>query len=147
MSATPPTTMFRIGVFAIIADAGRVLLAQRRDSGWWNLPGGGLESAEAVDEGVVREVREETALDVTVKRLVGVYSKPQIDEVVIVFECQPIGGTLTPTDESAAFVWASPNALPDKTLPKHVERIRDWATHRDAPYVRTQRDPSLRSHV
>ncbi|HKV83635.1 MAG TPA: NUDIX domain-containing protein, partial [Ktedonobacterales bacterium] len=46
---------FRIGVFAVIERDGRYLLARRRDIGWWNLAGGGLEYGEAVEEGLARE--------------------------------------------------------------------------------------------
>ncbi len=40
---------FRIGAFAIIERDGLILLARRSDIGWWNLPGGGLESGETVE--------------------------------------------------------------------------------------------------
>src|SRR4051794_4517580 len=92
---------FRIGVFALIFDEDqRVLLAHRRDIDWWNLPGGGMEHGETVKEAVCREVREETGLEVEVKYLVGVYSKPQKQEVVLTFKCRAMGGILTATEES-----------------------------------------------
>ena len=72
---------FRIGVYALIFDEGRILLAHRRDIDWWNLPGGGMELNETVEEAICREVREETGLEVVVEYLVGVYSKPQKQEV------------------------------------------------------------------
>jgi ADP-ribose pyrophosphatase YjhB (NUDIX family) len=136
---------FRIGVFAIVHRDGEVLLARRRDSGWWNLPGGGLELGETVDEGIVREVREETGLQVAVERLVGVYSKPQGGEVVLLFACTILGGELRPTDESSEYCWVAPTAPPPKTLPKHVERLADWALREQAAVIRSQRAPSLRS--
>src|SRR5262249_36305203 len=61
---------FRIAAFAIIEREGLVMLARRRDIGWWNLPGGGLESGETVDEGLLREVREEVCVAVRVVRMV-----------------------------------------------------------------------------
>src|SRR6267143_3156215 len=92
---------FRIGVFALIFDEDqRVLLAHRRDIDWWNLPGGGMEAGETVDEALRREVYEETRLEVEVGQLVGVYSKPQKQEVVLTFRCRVIGGTLQPTEET-----------------------------------------------
>ena len=57
---------FRIGVNALIFDEGRVLLAHRRDIDWWNLPGGGMELNETVEEAIRREVREETGLEIVV---------------------------------------------------------------------------------
>ncbi|MFA5994556.1 MAG: NUDIX domain-containing protein, partial [Parcubacteria group bacterium] len=68
---------FTIGVFGIIRDEkNRVLLVLRQDYDLWNLPGGGLEKGESPWQGVVREVKEETGLDVEVVRLAGIYSKP-----------------------------------------------------------------------
>ena len=49
---------------------------------------------ETVEEAMCREVREETGLEVQVERLVGVYSKPQKQEVVLTFRCRVIGGVL-----------------------------------------------------
>ena len=135
---------FRIGVFAIVYRGDKVLLARRRDSGWWNLPGGGLELGETVDEGIVREVREETGLQVAVQRLVGVYSKPQGGEVVLLFACSILGGELHPTDESSEYCWIEPATPPSKTLPKHVERLADWVLGEQAAVIRSQRAPSLR---
>src|SRR6266581_6377964 len=95
------SAQFRIGVFALIFDDERILLALRRDIDWWNLPGGGMEHGETVEEAVRREVREETGLEVEVKYLVGVYSKPQKQEVVLTFSCRAAGGVLTATEESS----------------------------------------------
>ena len=90
-SSTNPA-QFRIGVFALIFDEDqRVLLAHRRDINWWNLPGGGMERGETVEDAVRREVREETGLEIEVKYLVGVYSKPQKQEVVLTSIAEPLG--------------------------------------------------------
>src|SRR5438105_3497655 len=91
------SAQFRIGVYAVILNEGGVLLAHRRDIDWWNLPGGGMEAGETVDEALCREVREETGLEVEIVQLVGVYSKPLKQEVVLAFRCRAIGGTLRAT--------------------------------------------------
>src|SRR5690349_8089309 len=80
---------FRVAAFAVIEQEGKYLLARRRDIGWWNLAGGGLENGETVDEGLTREVMEEIQLAVTIERVVGIYSKPRKNEVVITFLCHP----------------------------------------------------------
>src|SRR6266487_7072061 len=99
LDAASSAPIFRIGVFALIFDdEGRILLGHRRDVNWWNLPGGGMEAGETVDEALLREVYEETRLEVEVGQLVGVYSKPQKQEVVLTFRCRIIGGTLQPTE-------------------------------------------------
>ena len=118
---------FQIGVFATITDeTGRVLLVHRTDCDWWCQPGGGLESGEAPWEGVAREVREETGLEVAVERLVGLYSwAPREDEIIFGFVCRVTGGALATSDESDAVRYFAPDALPANTFPEHVHRIRD----------------------
>jgi ADP-ribose pyrophosphatase YjhB (NUDIX family) len=59
---------------AVVADeAGAILLIERADNDLWTIPGGGMEVGETI---AIREVKEETGLDVAVQRLVGIYSDP-----------------------------------------------------------------------
>ena len=132
--------IFRIGVFALIFNNEKqILLGHRRDIDWWNLPGGGMESGETVDEALCREVREETGLEVKVERLIGVYSKPQKQEVVLTFRCQVIGGTLQSTEETRESRFFMPDALPGNTLPKHRQRIEDALLNQQSAIIRAQR--------
>ncbi len=68
----------RLGCSAAIFDQprGKVLLTRRTDNGQWCLPGGRVEAGESVSEACVREVWEETGLQVQITRLAGVYSDP-----------------------------------------------------------------------
>src|SRR5713226_7811504 len=141
LDAESSSPIFRIGVFALIFDdQGRVLLGLRRDIDWWNLPGGGMEAGETVDEALCREVREETGLEVEVGQLVGVYSKPMKQEVVLSFRCRVTGGTLGATndddiDESRYFPLDN---LPARTLPKHHQRITDALLNQPQALLRDQ---------
>ncbi len=141
---TTPTHLahFRIGVYALIFEQGRVLLALRRDIDWWNLPGGGMELGETVEEATCREVLEETGLLVEVERLVGVYSKPQKQEVVLTFRCQITGGQLISTAESRECRFFQPDNLPMNTLPKHRQRIEDALLNQPQAVIRDQRSSS-----
>lgn len=132
---------FRISVSALIFDGERVLLAHRRAIDWWNLPGGALDPGETVDEALRREVREETGLDVEVDQLIGVYSKPLKQEVVLSFRCHVSGGPPgrvldDDIDESRYFAL---DALPARTLPKHRERINDALLNQERAVLRAQR--------
>jgi 8-oxo-dGTP diphosphatase len=64
----------RLGGYAVIVREGRVLLPLWIEPAvpMWTLPGGGIELHEDLEEGIVREVREETGYDVTLGRLLGV---------------------------------------------------------------------------
>jgi len=141
---------FTIGVFGILLDEQRrVLLCHRRDFDLWNLPGGGLEANEAPWEGVTREVREETGLDVTVEYLAGVYSKPESDEVVFSFVCRVVGGALRLTDEADQVAYFVIEDIPANTSRKQVERIKDVLDALRAgpqiPTLKVQRGPSSRT--
>src|SRR2546423_5673330 len=106
---------FRIAASALIFDGERVLLAYRRDIDWWNLPGGGMEVGETVDEALLREVAEETGLEVEIEQLVGVYSKPQKQEIVLAFRCHITGGSFR-----AAEACPGSGAFPQDRWPAHT---------------------------
>lgn len=132
---------FRVSVCALIFEGPRVLLAHRRAIDWWNLPGGAVDPGETVAEGLRREVREETGLEIEVGQLVGVYSKPLKQEIVLAFRCQVSGGTLgaiddDDIDESRYF---SVHRLPTNTLPKHHQRIMDALLNQPQAVLRDQR--------
>ncbi|NKB68516.1 MAG: NUDIX domain-containing protein [Candidatus Latescibacteria bacterium] len=129
---------FTVGCFALILDAQqRVLLCRRRDIDFWNMPGGGLETGEAPWEGAVREVREETGLEVAVEKLVGVYGKgPARDDLVFTFLCRVTGGHLTTTDEACEVGYFGRDYIPANTLAKHLERIADFFGDSDQPHLR-----------
>ena len=130
---------FRVAVSALIFDGERVLLSHRSDIDWWNLPGGGVEAGETVDEAICREVGEETGLEVEVESLVGVYSKPQKQEIVLTFRCHVTGGTLRTTKETCESKYFLPNKLPYNTLPKHRQRIEDALLNQQTTVIRAQR--------
>jgi 8-oxo-dGTP diphosphatase len=138
------THCFRVAVSALIFVDHRVLLAHRRDIDWWNLPGGAVEAGETVDEALHREVYEETGLEVEIGQLVGVYSKPLKQEVVISFRCVVVGGKINQCqdddiDESRYF---AVDDLPDNTLPKHRQRVLDALLQQEQALLRTQRTSS-----
>jgi ADP-ribose pyrophosphatase YjhB (NUDIX family) len=74
----PPATRLVPAASAIVADAaGRILLQRRTDNALWSIPGGAMEVGESIAQTAVREVKEETGLEVAPERLVGIYSNPR----------------------------------------------------------------------
>ena len=102
----------------IFDDARRVLLIKenyhRRRYG---LPGGALEAGETPVEAVVREVREETGLEVNVGQLVGMYTlrNPQHTLVCFAFRCEIARGepAIPRTGEIAEVAWFDPHNPPE----------------------------------
>jgi 8-oxo-dGTP pyrophosphatase MutT (NUDIX family) len=128
-----------VGASAVIFDeVGQVLLVRRGDTGLWSLPAGIMDMDEAIAETVVREVREETGLDVEPVRLTGLYTNPSLqnmtypngDQVHVVnatFECRVVGGRLRPDGEETLDVaYFPPSALP-RLRAAHLVRITDAA--------------------
>lgn len=149
MPAPDPAKTRRTATDAVVFDAdGRILLQHRADFDTWGLPGGSIESGETLTESVVREVKEETGLDVEVVRLIGAYSEPTytttrypdgnvIHYVSLTFECRVTGGHLRPQrGESKAVGFFDPHALPEPLLGDHVPRIRDALARQPAAFVR-----------
>jgi ADP-ribose pyrophosphatase YjhB (NUDIX family) len=131
-----------LGVFVtLFDDDGRVLLVRRRDVPVWNLPGGRVEPDETPWQAGLREVREETGLEIELERLTGVYSKPARDQVVLNFMGRVVGGRLTPTEEAAESGYFSLDALPEPILPKHVERIHHSTTRQPEVVFQVQDTP------
>jgi 8-oxo-dGTP diphosphatase len=69
---------FYVGVHGVIANRGRIILLKRAERmsykpGSWDLPGGHLALGESFEECLIREVKEETGLDVAVERLLGLH--------------------------------------------------------------------------
>lgn len=78
----------RVVAGVIVETAGRVLLQQRAiepRSGFWTFPGGFLELGETPEEGARRETLEEVGLEVTIGGLQGVYARPQVGIVLVVY--------------------------------------------------------------
>lgn len=133
---------WEFGAFVtLFDDDGRVLLVRRRDYPVWNLPGGKVKHDELPWNAAVRETREETGLDIRIERLTGIYSKPLRGVVVLSFEGCIVGGQLVATEEGAESCYFSVDALPESTLPKHIERIRDSAAHSADVVFRVQDTP------
>lgn len=99
-------------VGALVRDgAGRLLLVRRANEpgrGLWSLPGGRVEPGESAEQALVREVREETGLLVTVGPLVGRVERPGPGGVVYDIAdhlCRAVGGTLRAGDDAAEVRW------------------------------------------
>jgi 8-oxo-dGTP diphosphatase len=120
----------------ITDDHGRALLIQRRDNRHWEPPGGVLELAESIKDGLRREVREETGLDIEPGTLSGVYKNMNRGIVALVFRCQVTGGQLTTNDEVTAFRWADEDTIRQLTSEAYAVRLLDALSSDTTPVIR-----------
>jgi ADP-ribose pyrophosphatase YjhB (NUDIX family) len=105
-----------MGVGAVVVDEGRVLLVRRGTEplrGQWSLPGGLLELGEALTEGVIREVKEETGLAVEPLELIELLDRihregecVRYHYVIADYLCRVTGGQLQAASDADAVRWA-----------------------------------------
>ena len=144
--APAPNSLVVATSAVVTDDAGRILLQRRTDSGNWALPGGGMEMNESLADSVVREVKEETGLDIEVTGLVGTYTDPRhiiayTDGEVrrqfnICYTARVTGGQLAISDESTELRFIDPAEL-DSLPVHHTQRLRvgHFLEGRDKPYL------------
>jgi len=104
------------GVGAVIICKGKILLEKRKGEpgrGKWTVPGGLVELGESAEQTVIREVREETNLEVDQPKLVDVVNSVTTDEngkikyhfVIVDYFVKLKGGTLKAADDAAELSW------------------------------------------
>lgn len=123
------TPRHSVSVAAVIFDdtGENVLLIKRRDNGNWEPPGGVLELDESIEDGLRREVREETGVEIEVGTLTGVYKNMNRGIIALVFRCQartqPAGSTV----EAERIQWRPLTELPELMSPAYRVRVTDAA--------------------
>ena len=136
-AAPAPNSLVPATSAVVTDDQGRIVLHRRTDNDLWALPGGVMELGESVAETVVREVREETGLDVEPRYVIGVYSDPAHvfayddgevrQEYSVCVACRMVGGTLAVSHESTELGTFAPQEIEE--LPMHDRirvRVRDF---------------------
>ena len=136
-AGTKSTPLHSVSVAgAVVREDGRLLAIRRADNGTWELPGGVLELTEAPEEGVAREVWEETGIRVEVDELTGVYKNTTRGIVALVFRCKPSGGSERTSGESTAVAWLTPEEVAERMSEVYAVRLLD-ALDEDGPHVRS----------
>jgi 8-oxo-dGTP diphosphatase len=98
-------------------EAGNILLVKTRDGGWV-YPGGQVEVGENLIDALVREIKEESGIDIMVNYLIGIYSNTGIfkwydgvtdvpTQVIFDFVCKPVGGELAVSEETTDSRWVA----------------------------------------
>lgn len=132
-----------VGVGGVVIDDGRALLVRRGSAplkGEWSIPGGLLEVGETIEQGIVRELAEETGLDVRVIDLIEVFerifpappnadgtpgdpARPQYHFVILDYLCEFRGGTVSAASDALELAWARQDELVKYDLTVAVKRV------------------------
>ncbi len=121
----------KVSVVVLATDEGGRLLYVRRNHEpamyQWAWPSGFVDAGERVEDAAVREVREETGVEVEIEDLLGVWSATGDQVVVIGFRARAVGGALRPGSEALAAAW----------LPLRLARRRQHVFRHDAEILRS----------
>ena len=129
----------------VLNDVGEILLQQRSDNNLWALPGGTMNPGESIAQCTIREVKEETGLNVKPEYIIGIYSNPAHivaysdgevrQQFSICFFCTLIAGEIKTSDESFKVGFFSlQEALQLKMHPSIRLRIQHFQEHRAQPF-------------
>jgi len=143
----PRANSLVVAVTAVVVnDQGELLLQKRTDNDLWGLPGGAMNLGESIGQAVVREVKEETRLDVEPTGVVGIYSDPGHiiayadgevrQEFSICFTARIVGGQLAVGDqESTAVRFVTPSEADGLPMGRSTRlRIQHFLERRSMPY-------------
>ncbi len=143
----PAANSLVVAVAAVVPDeSGRLLMIERTDNGLWAIPGGAQDIGETTREAAIREVREETGIEVEVTDIIGIYSDPRHviayddgevrQEFSILFEARPTGGELRTSSESRRVHWVEPAQIPELDIHSSMRlRIQHALEGRPRPYL------------
>jgi len=118
---------------AIIVEDNKILLVKRAHPpqiGWWCIPAGFMEWEEHPTDTAVRELKEETGLDVELTGFFEVYSgndDPRANALLILYLARIVGGDLKAGDDADEVRYFSFDDLPDKIAFKaHIQAFKDY---------------------
>lgn len=117
----------------MIVENDQVLLVKRAHPpriGWWCIPAGFMEWDEGPEGTAVRELAEETGLEVELDSLFDVYSgddDPRTNALLVLYLGHAVGGTLQAADDALDVAYFSLDDLPDKiAFEAHIQALQDY---------------------
>ena len=145
-TAPTPNSVVPAAVGFVPDEQGHILLEHRVDNDLWALPGGTHDFGESIEQTVVREIKEETGLDVEVTGLVGIYSDPRHiiaytdgevrQQFTLSFRTRLLGGELQADSESHELRWVAQHDLDGLTIhPSMRLRIDHYFANQAQPYL------------
>jgi ADP-ribose pyrophosphatase YjhB (NUDIX family) len=145
----PQANSIVVAVTAFVQDEqGRLLMIRRTDNDMYSIPGGAQDVGETIGHTVVREVKEETGIDVEPVDVIGIYSDPAHviaytdgevrQQFSICFRARPTGGELRTSNESSEVQWISRPDLENLNVHPSIKiRIEHGFERRKMSYFTT----------
>ena len=120
---------------AVIVKDDKVLMVKRAHPpriGWWCLPAGFMEWKEHPRDTAIREIKEETGLDIELGDFFDVYSgddDPRTNAILLLYLADITGGEITPADDALEVRFFSFDDLPKKiAFEAHIQALDDYVT-------------------
>jgi 8-oxo-dGTP diphosphatase len=129
---------FYVGIHGVIASRGRILVLKRAPAmtyraGSWDLPGGHIALGESLEECLLREVKEETGLDVAIERLLGLHAMVTEPYLQALYSCRllVLQKVRLRADEHVEHRWVTPDELESLELIPYLAAImkRGWLSY------------------
>jgi 8-oxo-dGTP diphosphatase len=124
----------------VISFEGKLLLGKRNinpGKGKWSFVSGYIDRGESVEDAAIREVKEETNLDVHLEKLIGVYSANGNPNVLIVYEASIVNDEIscltTQDEEVSELTFFSLEELPELAFPFDYQILADWKDQANHP--------------
>lgn len=95
-----------------------------------------VELEETIEDGLCREVREETGLEIAVEQLSGIYKNLERGIVALVFRCRPRAGAPESTPEAVAVDWLDREEIRQRMDPTYAVRMLDAIEANTVPAIR-----------
>jgi 8-oxo-dGTP diphosphatase len=120
----------KLAAAVVIARGDKILLGRRGPGaarpGLWSFPAGFVERGERVEDAAIRETREEVGLDISIDRLLGLYSKTGETVALAVYAATADEGEAAASDDLDAVGWFGLNELPPLAFDHDAEIISEW---------------------
>ena len=148
-AAPKPNSIHPAAAVALFNGERSILLLRRKDNDKWTMPGGTLDFGESMTDCAIREVREETGLNIRITGLIGTYTDPRIligysdgevrQEFTLVYAADIESGELKIDDESKEYRWVPLTSAVDLPLAESQKRrLKDVMQYQEEqkPFLR-----------
>jgi len=140
-AAPKPNSIHPAAAVALFNSDGNILLLRRKDNDKWTMPGGTLDFGESLTDCAIREILEETGLQIRITDLIGTYTDPHIliaysdgevrQEFTLVYAAEIDSGDLKIDEESKEAIWVPLSSAVELPLAESQRRrLKDVMEYR-----------------